>query len=98
MARTDKVTCYYANPATGVVEKHELSSISWQEATRGHMVERKRIMSGEEHLWTLEPPKGTKADEILDLSPTPFEVRVVESSGPPVLNREHLREKPAARG
>ena len=98
MARTDKVICYYANPVSGKVEKHELSSISYEEATRGHVIERKRIMSGEEHLWTLEPPKGVKSDDILDLSPVPFEVRVVESTGPPVANREHLRERALARG
>jgi hypothetical protein len=101
--RTDKVIAYYANPETGKVEKHEMTSVTYEEASRAKTIQGPRgrpivHKNGEEHLWALEPPKGTKPEDIVDFTPMPFDVRAMDSAPPPALQRDSLRERAAARG
>lgn len=100
--RTDKVICYYANP-NGTVEKHEMTSVTYEEASRPKPLNGPRgrpvlHKNGEEHLWSLEPPKGAKLEEIIDFTPLPFDVKAMDSAPPPALQRDSLRERAAARG
>ena len=86
MARIDDsgwVTAYYANPATGKVEKHRLSTITYHEATHAQAINDgknrvKKVLSGEEHLWSLEPP--IEPVEIEDMTPGGFEAMLKETS------------------
>lgn len=81
-SETGWVDCFYANPKTGKVEKHRLSTVSFEEATRPRRIgdgsnRVETIASGEEHLWTLDPPDGA---EIVDLSPASFEQILSETA------------------
>lgn len=100
---TSKVICYFANPATGKVEKHEMTSVGFEEASRPKFLQNKqgrpyKHVNGEEHLWSLEPPKGTKVEDIVDFTPMPFDVKAMDSAPPPALQRDSLRERASARG
>lgn len=109
--RTDKVIAYYANP-NGTVEKHEMTSVSYEEASRAKILQGPtgRPMThknGEEHLWVRANDdgsmpaafaKGTKPEDIIDFTPAPFDVKAMDSAPPPALQRDSLRERPSARG
>ena len=113
MARVENgmVLAYYANP-NGTVEKHLMTSVSFEEASRPKMLQDKRgrpykHKNGEEHLWVRANPdgsmpadfaKGKKAEEVVDMTPVPFDVKAFDSLPPPALERSHLRDRPAARG
>jgi hypothetical protein len=110
--RTDKVIAYYANPETGKVEKHEMTSVTYEEASRAKTIQGPRgrpvvHKNGEEHLWVRANDdgsmpagfaKGTKPEDIVDFTPMPFDVKAMDSAPPPALQRDSLRERAAARG
>jgi hypothetical protein len=77
------IIAYYRNPKTNRVEKHLMQTVIFEEASRPMMVGNERVTSGEEDLWTLEPPEDIDPREIQDLTPQPFVTEVASGQPPP---------------
>lgn len=93
------VIAYYRNPKTGKVEKRQMTSVTYEEASRPMMVGRERVTSGEEDLWSLEPPEDVDPRDIVDLTPQPFLMEIPPPQPPPAFptrSPEVLKRTPAA--
>jgi hypothetical protein len=77
------VIAYYRNPKTGKVERYEMASVTYDEASRPMMVGRERVVSGEEELWALDPPEDVDPREIVDHTPQPFVLETPPAQPPP---------------
>jgi hypothetical protein len=69
----DLVTCYYRNPTTGKVEKHVLSSASWDDVKHRCV---------ESHLWSTEKPE--KSDNVVDMTPKAVDFTPPPAASPPI--------------
>lgn len=80
------VIAYYRNPKSGKVECHQMQSVIFEEASRPMMVGMDRVESGEESLWTLEPPEDVDPRDIVDYTPQPFRAEIPPAQPPPAFS------------
>lgn len=82
-----KVDCYYTRE-DGVVEKHELWSVDWEEASRGRYCQtdagrQEFIVPSTASRWSLEPPE----EEVKVVDRTPMKMEELVKSIPPPADR-----------
>jgi hypothetical protein len=77
------VIAYYSNPKSGKVERHQMQSVIFEEASRGMYVGAEFVTSEENKNWTPEPPEGADPRDIVDLTPQPFRAEIPPAQPPP---------------